>query len=80
MIMTETLEETAEKYDSNTPFPNDKAAFIAGAKWQAEKMYSGLELFLSEVKEKLDSFEYSVNQQSYISDYINEWFEQFKKK
>lgn len=31
-------------------------------------------------KEELDSFEYTVNQQSYISEYINEWFENFKKK
>ena len=34
--------------------------------WQAERMYSELELFINEVKDKIDSFEYSVNQQSYI--------------
>jgi hypothetical protein len=48
--------------------------------WQAERMYSELELFINEVKDKIDSFEYSVNQQSYISEYMTEWFEQFKKK
>ena len=47
--------------------------------WQAERMYSELELFINEVKDKIDSFEYSVNQNSYISDYVNKWFEQFKK-
>jgi len=48
--------------------------------WQAERMYSELELFINEVKDKIDSFEYSVNQQSYISEYMTEWIEQFKKK
>jgi hypothetical protein len=51
-----------------------------GAKWQQETTYSDIELFTEELKDKIDSFEYSVNQNSYISDYINEWFEQFKKK
>ena len=39
-----------------------------------------VELFINEVKDKIDSFEYSVNQNSYISEYLDEWFEQFKKK
>lgn len=43
-------------------------------------MYSEVELFINEVKDKIDSFEYSVNQNSYISEYLDEWFEQFKKK
>jgi hypothetical protein len=43
-------------------------------------MYSDIEVFTEELKDKIDSFEYSVNQNSYISDYIKEWFEQFKKK
>jgi hypothetical protein len=51
-----------------------------GAEWQANKMYSDIELFTEELKDKIDSFEYSVNQNSYISDYIKEWFEKFKKK
>jgi hypothetical protein len=78
----ETLEEAAEKwYDSteeNKGFPKIKA-FKDGAKWQQERMYSDIELFTEELKDKIDSFEYSVNQNSYISDYIKEWFEQFKK-
>jgi hypothetical protein len=54
--------------------------FIRGAQWQQERSYSELELFINEVKDKIDSFEYSVNQKSYISEYLDEWFEQFKNK
>jgi hypothetical protein len=57
-----------------------KDGVIEGAKYQAEIMYSDIELFTEELKDKIDSFEYSVNQNSYISDYVKEWFEQFKKK
>jgi hypothetical protein len=47
---------------------------------QQQNSYSNLELFINELKDKIDSFEYSVNQQSYISEYIAEWFEKFKNK
>jgi hypothetical protein len=47
---------------------------------QQQNSYSNLELFINELKDKIDSFEYSVNQQSYISEYIAEWFKNFKKK
>jgi hypothetical protein len=83
----ETLEEVAEKYskekffsDQETQIKIGKEGFIAGAKWQAERMYSELEVFINELKDKIDSFEYSVNQQSYILEYVDEWFEQLKKK
>jgi hypothetical protein len=60
-----------------------KSAFLSGmiegAKFQFERMYSDIEVFTQELKDKIDSFEYSVNQNSYISDYIKEWFEQFSK-
>jgi hypothetical protein len=60
---------------------NDKKNhFVKGAKYMAERMYSDIELFTEELKDKIDSFEYSVNQQSYIQEYITKWFEQFKKK
>ena len=88
----ETLEEASKDYIENTM----KFSFNSldtktqanrmlkcaefGAKWQEQRMYSELELFINEVKDKIDSFEYSVNQQSYISEYMTEWFEQFKKK
>ncbi len=83
----ETLEEASKDYIENTM----KFSFNSldtktqanrmlkcaefGAKWQEQRMYSELELFINEVKDKIDSFEYSVNQQSYISEYMTEWFE-----
>jgi hypothetical protein len=81
----ETLEEAAEQYvidESFLPVYKEECerSFKNGALWQAERIYSELELFINEVKDKIDSFEYSVNQQSYISEYMTEWFKQFKKK
>jgi len=75
----ETLEEAAERFYPETEQWTDRHIFNLGAKWQAERMYSDIELFTEELKDKIDSFEHSVNQNSYISDYIKEWFEQFKK-
>jgi hypothetical protein len=46
---------------------------------RAERMYNCIEFFTEELKDKIDSFEFSVNENSYISDYIEEWFEKFKK-
>jgi hypothetical protein len=81
-LKQKTLEEFIDKVD--TPSDFDQFTFDegirVGAKWQQERMYSDIELFTEELKDKIDSFEYSVNQNSYISDYIKEWFEQFKKK
>jgi hypothetical protein len=73
----ETLEEAAERmaYDSteeNKGFPQMKA-FINGAKWQAEIMYSE-----EEVKQIIDAtlIEYS----DFVLADIPHWFKQFKKK
>lgn len=66
----ETLEEAAERYiaeDNNNRYYND---FIAGAKWQQEKMYS------EEDMEK--AFTNGLNR-SFDSDF-DRWFENFKKK
>jgi hypothetical protein len=51
-------------------------AFINGAKWQSERMYSE-----EEVIELLNKREDCINQTSSILDYtsIKEWFKQFKK-
>lgn len=57
-----------------------KEVAIKFAKWQQKRMYSEVELFINEVKDKIDSFEHSVNQKSYISEYLDEWFENLKKK
>jgi hypothetical protein len=86
MNKQETLEEFIEDVLQDEFFTNiaehKKAERLIqiGAKWQAERMYRDIEVFTQELKDKIDSFEYSVNQNSYISDYIKEWFEQFKKK
>jgi len=62
----ETLEEAAEKLFSDSYI--QRKIFIAGAKWQAERMYSEEEL-------EVAFFEGRENTLSF-----NEWFEQFKKK
>jgi len=62
----ETLEE-AKKYAELSYYGDEVDAFIAGAKWQAERMYSE-----EEVLELIDNFSGSVRQ-------AKEWFEQFKK-
>ena len=92
----ETLEEVIERESeirypvlthsnsSDSPYVGIQKTFKHGVKFgielQQERSYSEIELFINEVKDKLDSFEYTVNQNSYISEYLDEWFEQFKKK
>jgi hypothetical protein len=73
-----TLEEAAEKstqlWFNNNDFT--KELFIAGAKWQAERMYSEedmTEAFIACWKANVpDGIECKVS--------FNEWFKQFKKK
>ena len=71
------LEEAAKKYTKGVDFgtSNDYNAFIKGAEWQAERMYSEEDLrkaFFSgcqserQIKPRVKCWE--------------EWFEQFKKK
>jgi len=83
----ETLEEAADKY---TPLRIEQKAFIVGAKYQAEKMYSEEEV----IKAYHDAYHkgYKVGQKDAelhplaltIANNIhidrNKWFEQFKKK
>jgi len=76
------LEEAAEKYATNHGmmlyvFPEKRDSFIAGANWQAERMYS---------EEDMNRYaEYCTGHvlkskigHPYLS--VTEWFEQFKKK
>jgi len=66
----ETLEEAAEKYSDEIDRSEDglvQHSFIKGAEWQAERMYSELEL-------EVAFFEGRENNLTFI-----EWFEQFKK-
>jgi len=81
----ETLEEAAKEF--YPPTTTDlicspklvRDAFIAGANWQAEKMYSEKEVFVL-----LNAFnKHTLKLQSLKlgnSFDVKEWFEQFKKK
>jgi hypothetical protein len=71
----ETLEEAAKIYTRNIELGtrNDYNAFVAGANYQAKRMYSE-----EEVKQIIEAtlIEYS----DYVLADIPEWFKQFKKK
>ena len=70
----ETLEEAAERYWAKQPYNED--AFMEGAKWQEERMYSEedmAESFMACWKANVpEGFECKLS--------FKEWFEQFKKK
>lgn len=68
--MNNELEEAAERYDS------DRDSFIAGANWQAERMYS---------RQDLIYFIYFINDRHFNkfivdTDEVDLFIEQFKKK
>ena len=70
----ETLEEAAERYWAKQPYNED--AFMEGAKWQEERMYSEedmAESFMACWKANVpEGFECKLS--------FKEWFEQFKNK
>jgi hypothetical protein len=76
----ETIEETADKYVAknkmyfDTPYEkaHSRVAFIGGAKWQAERMYSEEEVLDILYKHTEDMFKGTRLT-------LTEWFEQFKK-
>jgi hypothetical protein len=74
----ETLEEAAERHYINC-IPSDRHSFIAGANYQAERMYSE-----EEVKELVEKTIEKFYKHSYADKTKAEmkelWFEQFKKK
>jgi hypothetical protein len=84
MKAKETLEEAAEKYATNHGmmlyvFPEKREAFISGAKWQAERMYSEDDL-REAFRQGRDGVNYN-EVYGYTSEFTeHEWFEQFKKK
>lgn len=79
MKKKETLEEVAETFLPHSEIEHDTdfiIGFIAGAKWQAERMYSE-----EEVLELLNKFEYYPTMYRGNSESeLKEWLEQFKKK
>jgi len=75
----ETLEEAAENYSEGWGENNDEKSFIAGAKWQAERMYSEEDMieFAKWVFLEVGS---NTGKDRTNKELFNEWFEQFKKK
>jgi hypothetical protein len=70
----ETLEKAAEKYveeDNNNRYYND---FIAGAKWQAERMYSEEEVI------RIARESYAMGRNIVLVGAFNKWLEKFKKQ
>jgi hypothetical protein len=86
----ETLEEAAKRiYGSDASKDVEYYAFILGAKWQAEIMYSEEDLreaYLSAIKTTGEGWngEYAEgndpNIEEKFSEGFTQWFEQFKKK
>lgn len=72
----ETLKEAKQRIlDSNYMTKND-ADFIAGAKWQAQRMYSEEE----SIQKIIDYVAFQFNVHGELDSEIKKWFEQFKKK
>ena len=78
----ETLEEASDRA-YNCGLFSTKTAFIAGTKWQAERMYSE-----EEVKKIAFNFYYDMSNKMGVSENlisenatnVDVWFEKFKKK
>ena len=69
-MKNETLKEAAARYTCGWGENDDEKAFIAGAKWQQERMYSEEEVLQLLLR----------LQQTESYDNLYDWFEQFKKK
>jgi len=80
-MKTETLEEAAHEYFKRGQLGFEKAAdteraFLMGAKWQAERMYSEDEIY----NMCIDAINFCTNGVCSDKQDFDEWFEQFKKK
>ena len=76
----ETLEEAAENYDEQYKYIGGKISFKRGAEWQQERSYSEedmREAFIAGGNSEIE--EEDAYGSAYIK-YMEEWFEQFKKK
>jgi len=79
----ETLEEAANDFSSDNYYATQSECFIAGAKWQAERMYTEEEVItlLLDFLGSNESFDISVGACSgFERQEAAKWFEQFKKK
>jgi hypothetical protein len=89
-MKNETLEEAAEKYHNkiskkrNTQLGVPSEDFIAGAKWQAKRMYTLEQISKDFIGEEGQSgyfddwLDYRLDSKNKLS--FREWFEQFKQK
>ena len=75
----ETLEEAAARYTCGWGEDDDEKAFIAGAKWQQERMYSEEEVNLMFDTLKENSID-NVATITNVDLFISSWKRQFKKK
>jgi hypothetical protein len=76
----ETLEEAAENYSEGWGNNNDKESFIEGAKWQQERMYSEEDMRKAFIAGGNSQIEEDDDYGTEYDAYMEEWFEQFKKK
>jgi len=76
----ETLEEAAENYSEGWGNNNDKESFIEGAKWQQERMYSEEDMRKAFIAGGNSQIEEDDDYGSAYDAYMEEWFEQYKKK
>ena len=79
----ETLEEAAEKYAKQFDYAEDSSPlidFIAGAKWQQERMYSEEDMREAFIAGGNSCIEEDDVYGSLYDAYMEDWFEQFKKK
>lgn len=77
----ETLSEAALKYSSEPQYFGKESGFIAGAKWQQERMYSEEDLresFIEGYKQRAEKSDLIFDNASRM--YAIHLFKQFKKK
>ena len=77
----ENLEEVAKRiYGTDESKDVEYYAFIAGAKWQQERMYSEEDLISFAHFYFQEEFNSTMQTSKSTDEILQEWFEQFKKK
>jgi hypothetical protein len=71
-LYEETLQEAAKNHSNQTIRDNSEKSFIAGAKWQAERMYSE--------EDMLKSFMAGIKCESNKGENFEQFIKQFKNK
>ena len=73
--MDKELEKAANNWVTQPVIGTKRESFIAGAKWQAERMYSE-----EDMKKAYEHGMWALVDGNGHGDTFEEWFEQFKKK